>query len=496
MKVKSVGPYIIDSTLGEGEFAIVKTACHSGTGRHVAVKIIKKKLISEQSLLQQLKREISIMKLITHPFIVDLIDVFTSSSKVFLVMELCEGGELYEKILTNGKFSEDEARKYFLQLIDGVEYCHQQSIAHRDLKPENLLLDADSNLKIADFGLSALHLQVSSDTTNFTFCGTTHYIAPEILVADDVGYDCFKADIWSCGVILFVFLSGYMPFDEDSLPALFRKIISSKYEFPDWISDSAKDLISHILDPSVDSRFSIPQIRQSPWLLRARGMSVNRPSFSSEAKISESVAFEVELSKSLIFDNPTNSIDSLKMNAEEKSLLTRSVEYYSSEESDDDDMYPSKPISMTVFDVVAMVAGASLNRMFHAGSGPHVKSYTQFSSSRSGAEILLQISNALTSMKCVYTHHVIHGNYRVNAVVDAQHSNPSLADFNASGISSDSFRTQELRVSIQIFELAKDLNLVECRRTKGTMLCYYSFWKRLRTALLLSGTIDEDKIEA
>jgi serine/threonine protein kinase len=158
---------------------------------------------------------------------------------------------------------EDESRKYFQQLIEAVDYCHSRGVYHRDLKPENLLLDTDGNLKISDFGLSALPQQVREDGLLHTTCGTPNYVAPEVI--DDKGYHGASADIWSCGVILFVLMAGYLPFDEPNLMTLYKKIHRADFTCPAWVSPSARKLILKILDPNPKTRITAAQIYKNEW---------------------------------------------------------------------------------------------------------------------------------------------------------------------------------------------------------------------------------------
>ena len=158
------------------------------------------------------------------------------------------------------------ARYYFQQLVTGTEYCHNQGVCHRDLKPENLLLDEKDDLKISDFGLSALAEPDGDDTRAallHTTCGTPNYVAPEVLA--DNGYDGQSADVWSMGVILYVFLAGFLPFDEPTMSALFRKIQKAEFSYPSWFDDDVKDLLNHILTIDPTKRYTLDQIKQHPW---------------------------------------------------------------------------------------------------------------------------------------------------------------------------------------------------------------------------------------
>ncbi|KAH7366078.1 hypothetical protein KP509_18G062300 [Ceratopteris richardii] len=271
-----VGKYELGRTIGEGSFAKVKFATNTNTGEKVAVKILDKEKILKHQMVEQIKREISTMKLIRHPNVVQLFEflqrlnlscdrtqVMASRTKIYLVLEFVNGGELFDKIVHQGKLKEDEARKYFQQLINAVDFCHSRGVYHRDLKPENLLLDSEGNLKVSDFGLSALSQQVREDGLLHTACGTPNYVAPEVI--KDKGYSGATADLWSCGVILYVLMAGYLPFDEQNLVALYKKINKADFKCPPWFSSAARRLITRILDPNPKTRISIPGILENDW---------------------------------------------------------------------------------------------------------------------------------------------------------------------------------------------------------------------------------------
>ncbi|XP_028801248.1 CBL-interacting protein kinase 24 isoform X2 [Neltuma alba] len=232
---RKVGKYEVGRTIGEGTFAKVKFARNTETGESVAIKVMSKSTILEHRMVEQIKREISIMKIVRHPNIVRLHEVLASQTKIYIILEFVMGGELYDKIVQQVKLSENESRRYFQQLIDAVAHCHSKGVYHRDLKPENLLLDAFGNLKVSDFGLSALTKQGAG--LLHTTCGTPNYVAPEVL--SNLGYDGAAADVWSCGVILFVLMAGYLPFEEPNLPALFKR------------------------------RIRIEEIRKDPWFIKS-----------------------------------------------------------------------------------------------------------------------------------------------------------------------------------------------------------------------------------
>lgn len=262
--VRKVGKYELGRTIGEGTFAKVKFAQNTETGESVAMKIVDRNTILKRKMVDQIKREISIMKLVRHPCVVRLYEVLASRTKIYIILEYITGGELFDKIVRNGRLSEAEARKYFHQLIDGVDYCHSKGVYHRDLKPENLLLDSQGNLKISDFGLSALPEQ--GVTILKTTCGTPNYVAPEVL--SHKGYNGAVADVWSCGVILYVLMAGYLPFDEMDLPTLYSKIDNADFSCPSYFALGAKALIRRILDPNPETRITIAEIRKDEWFAK------------------------------------------------------------------------------------------------------------------------------------------------------------------------------------------------------------------------------------
>ncbi|KAB1200410.1 CBL-interacting serine/threonine-protein kinase 8 [Morella rubra] len=292
MVVRKVGKYEVGRTIGEGTFAKVKFAQNTETGESVAMKVLDRNTIIKHKMVDQIKREISIMKLVRHPYVVRLHEacyfffpavVLASRTKIYIILEFITGGELFDKIVRHGRLSEVESRRYFQQLIDGVDFCHSKGVFHRDLKPENLLLDSQENIKISDFGLSALPEQGVSLLR--TTCGTPNYVAPEVL--SHKGYDGAVADVWSCGVILYVLMAGYLPFDDLDLTTLYTifsgkkgedfvsgqyvslsiNFIIEKSEFscPSWFPVGAKSLIHRILDPNPQTRINIAEIRNDEW---------------------------------------------------------------------------------------------------------------------------------------------------------------------------------------------------------------------------------------
>ncbi|KAF4359735.1 hypothetical protein F8388_008297 [Cannabis sativa] len=243
---KMIGKYEIGRTIGEGTFAKVKLGVDSTTGEYVALKV---------------QREIRTMKILHHPNIVRIHEVIGTKTKIYIVMEYVPGGQLSDKMLYSKRLNESEARKLFQQLIDVVDYCHNKGVYHRDLKPENLLLDSKGNIKVSDFGLSALMHKPGGLLS--TACGSPSYVAPELIA--NKSYDGAAADIWSCGVILFELLAGCLPFDDRNLLYLYKKITRAQYECPQWFTERQKKLISRLLEPNSIKRITIPKIIEDEW---------------------------------------------------------------------------------------------------------------------------------------------------------------------------------------------------------------------------------------
>jgi serine/threonine protein kinase len=235
-------------------------ATHAVAGHKVAVKILNKAKIKQLVMEEKVQREINILHLCTHPHIIRLYEVIDTPTDIFLVNEYVSGGELFDYIVSKGRLSADEARNFFHQIISGVEYCHFQKIVHRDLKPENLLLDANKNIKLADFGLSNL---MRDGEFLRTSCGSPNYAAPEVISGHL--YAGPEVDVWSCGVILYALLCGSLPFDDESIPNLFKKIKSGMYSLPTHLSQLAKNLIPRMLEVDPMKRITIAEIRMHPW---------------------------------------------------------------------------------------------------------------------------------------------------------------------------------------------------------------------------------------
>lgn len=263
--------YDIDKELGKGTFGEVKLGIHKLTREKVAIKVLEKDKIIDESDKERVTREIQILKLLRHPNIIQLYEIIEDKEKLYLITEYAPGGELFDYIVANQRVREIEACKFFQQLIDGIEYIHKLNIVHRDLKPENLLLDLKKDIKIVDFGLSNLYKE---NELLSTACGSPCYAAPEMIAGNK--YKGLNVDIWSSGVILFALICGYLPFDDDDTPILYKKIMKGDYTIPSFVSTQASDLIKCILNTSPEKRFRIRDIKKHPWFQMFKGY-VDRP---------------------------------------------------------------------------------------------------------------------------------------------------------------------------------------------------------------------------
>eukprot|EP01123_Difflugia_compressa_P009612 TRINITY_DN323_c0_g1_i1.p1 TRINITY_DN323_c0_g1~~TRINITY_DN323_c0_g1_i1.p1 ORF type:complete len:300 (-),score=56.58 TRINITY_DN323_c0_g1_i1:207-1106(-) len=256
---------LTNEVLGQGYFAVVKVGVNRETKQRVAVKFVNKKLVEKAD---NLKTETSLLQSMDHPNIVKLVDICDTDEILFIAMELMDGGELYEEIVRRKTFTEKDASFIMGQLFHALDYLHKRGIAHRDLKLENLLLKRKDSLeiKLADFGLSKVFATLE-DKIMATACGTPYYVAPEILGSE--GYTN-KVDTWAAGVLLYVLLSGRLPFSGESDVELFQAIMEcnliwKKPQF-DTVSPQAKDLISKLITKDVAARLSAEQALDHPFI--------------------------------------------------------------------------------------------------------------------------------------------------------------------------------------------------------------------------------------
>uniref|UniRef100_A0A803MY65 non-specific serine/threonine protein kinase n=1 Tax=Chenopodium quinoa TaxID=63459 RepID=A0A803MY65_CHEQI len=399
-KVKRVvGKYELGRTIGEGTFAKVKFARDSQTGDPVAIKILDKEKVLKHKMSEQ---------------------VMGSKTKIYIVLEYVTGGELFDRIVHHGRMMEDEARKYFQQLINAVDYCHSRGVYHRDLKPENLLLDSGGNLKVSDFGLSAIsQQQVQGDGLLHTTCGTPNYVAPEVL--NDLGYDGATADVWSCGVILFVLLAGYLPFDDSNLMNLYNKISVAEFTCPPWMSFSMRKFITRILDPNPMTRITIPEILEDEWFK----VDYKPPVFDDED------------------DTSLDDVDAVFQDAEEHHVTEKR----------------EKPTAMNAFDLINMSKGLNLGSLFDTDQV--FKRETRFTSRSPASEIIKKIEEAAKPLGF----DVHKKNYKMR-----------LENMKAG-------RKGNLNVATEVLQVAPSLHLVELRKAKGDTLEFHKFYKKLSSSL-------------
>lgn len=265
--------YELKETLGTGAFSEVVLAEDRTDANLYAVKCIDKKALKGKE--ESLYGEISVLRRLIHPNIVQLVETFEDKAKVYLVMELVTGGELFDRIVEKGSYTERDAAELIRQVLDAVDYMHSQGVVHRDLKPENLLYqcpDDDSKIMISDFGLS----KTEDSGIMATACGTPGYVAPEVLAQKPYGK---AVDVWSIGVISYILLCGYPPFYDENDANLFAQILKGEYEFdsPYWdeISDSAKDFISHLMDLDVSARYTCREALAHPWIAEGAASDIN-----------------------------------------------------------------------------------------------------------------------------------------------------------------------------------------------------------------------------
>ncbi|XP_058112765.1 CBL-interacting serine/threonine-protein kinase 23-like isoform X4 [Magnolia sinica] len=418
-----VGKYELGRVLGEGSFGKVHLARDVETGEKRAIKVINKDRVVKDMMVAQIKREISTMKLAKHPNVVHLFEVMASKTKIYFVLEYVTGGELFDKIAKQGKLREEEARKYFQQLINAVDYCHSKGVYHRDLKLENLLLDEDGNLKISDFGLSALPQQVREDGLLHTTCGTPNYVAPEVIV--DKGYDGAKADIWSCGVVLFVLMAGYLPFDEPNIMNLYKKIYRADFTCPDWFSSAARRLIIRILEPNPKNRITIPHIMESPWFKKGY-----KPAKFKELK----------------------NVDSSDIDL----LFSTSNDCTLSDQKEEKDRRPS---FLNAFDIISLSEGLNLSGLFEKEQG--VRREMRFTLRCSASEILAKMEESAKPL-----------GFSVKR-----------RDYKMRLEGRDLGRKGHLTISTEVLEVSPLLSVVEMKKAGGDALEFDRFYENYSAAL-------------
>ncbi|EDQ84383.1 uncharacterized protein MONBRDRAFT_39303 [Monosiga brevicollis MX1] len=257
--------YKLGAELGTGNFAVVRLAEHRQTRQKYACKIINKALCAGKE--DMIETEVSVLKRIRHKYIVGMDECFDTPDKLYLILDYVSGGELFDRIVDEGNFTEADGSRITKQMTEAIQYLHSQGIVHRDLKPENLLFrdrSPKSDILVTDFGLAKL---LNDNVALKTACGTPNYVAPEILMQRGYGKMC---DLWSIGVISFIMLCGYPPFYDESDAVLFEIIMKGRFEFDEryWrdISDDAKDLIRNMLKVDPIKRYDTYQVLEHPWI--------------------------------------------------------------------------------------------------------------------------------------------------------------------------------------------------------------------------------------
>lgn len=284
------GQYVLQETLGTGGFAKVKLAVHVLTGEKVAIKIMDKRSLGDD--ICRVKLEIEALKALNHQNICRLYQVIETERKIFLVLEYCPGGELFDYIVEKDKLSEKEARMFFRQIASAVAYVHSKGYAHRDLKPENLLLDEEQNIKLIDFGLCAKPKGGVQDQLD-TCCGSPAYAAPELISGDE--YVGSKIDVWSLGILLYALLCGFLPFDDENLTKLYRKIQKGRYICPPWLSEDSRTIIAEMLQVDPNKRINIEDLLCHPWMIRDFNSSVEPHSLSEEENLDQKCVAELAM---------------------------------------------------------------------------------------------------------------------------------------------------------------------------------------------------------
>lgn len=403
--------YEFKKPLGQGNFAKVYKARNLRTGDRVAVKVIDKEKILRAGMMVQTKREIATMRRVKHPNVLRLYEVLATKTKIYLILEYAKGGELFPKILKKGAINYNQARQYFQQLVSALDFCHKKGVYHRDLKPENLLLDENGVLKIADFGLSTFIESHRSNNMLQTMCGTPMYVAPDVLRGK--GYCGEKADVWSCGVILFVLLARHYPFYDQNLMEMYRKIHKGEYKCPDWFSVEIRRLLSQILNPIPDSRISTAKIMESRWFRKG----LHSESVQVEREITN-VAANVESDKAIV----ENEITVVEPNQE---LV--------------------QPKYLNAFHILSLSAGLDLSVFFESNNDDEIEDikFTSKSSASSIISTMEEIAHML-DMKTVKNNGEM---LRLERQQD--------------------LRKRPLSISTEIFEFAPSFYLVEIKKYHG-----------------------------
>ena len=258
--LSNISQYTLGEKLGEGTFGVVYLGTHILTNERVAIKIIEKRKLRNEKDKKRLEREISILKKLHHINIINLYTTIETINQIYIIQEYASGKELFDYIIQKKKLSEKESLKYFQQIISGIEYIHKLRICHRDLKSENIILTLNNEIKLIDFGLSNFY---NKNQLLKTPCGSPLYAAPELLKGKK--YSGLKIDIWSCGIILYLMVTGNLPFNDNNEISLFKQIIKGKYFIPSFVSKNCSDLIKKMLITNPLKRITLNEIKEHSW---------------------------------------------------------------------------------------------------------------------------------------------------------------------------------------------------------------------------------------
>lgn len=268
--VQQLGDYILDSAIDAGTTATIWKAHKDGSKTFCAIKRIMKK-VAPPKFLEMVANEVSVLERADDERVIELYEVIEDEESINVVQEYASGGDFYHQIAAHGPFYEREAQRLFLQIVQALQYVHVGlKVSHGDIKPDNIMFDniRTRNIRLIDFGLAA---DISNSRIVFKHRGTPAYAAPEVVkYIGDGGYDAVKADVWSLGVVLFVMITGYLPFEDNSFVSLAEKIMNDPLEIPDEVSEAARDLLTLMLQKDPSKRLSLEQVSTHPWL---RGQS-------------------------------------------------------------------------------------------------------------------------------------------------------------------------------------------------------------------------------
>ncbi|XP_050880825.1 CBL-interacting serine/threonine-protein kinase 10 [Lathyrus oleraceus] len=421
--------YELGRLLGQGTFGKVYYARSKVTNQSVAIKAIEKNKVMRTGLMDRIKREISVMKLARHPNIIQLFEVMGTKTKIYFVMEYAKGGELFNKV-SKGKLKEEVAHRYFKQLINAVDFCHSRGVYHRDIKPENILLDENGNLKVSDFGLSALVESNQEDSMLRTPCGTPAYVAPEVIKRK--GYDGAKADIWSCGIVLFVLLAGYLPFHDSNLIEMYRKISKAELKYPSWFRPEVCKLLGDILNPKPDTRISIAEIKEHCWFK-------SEPNARSKKPQVQNSTLSVSSSSTAVSDQKDENDSPEAEEAKEESFV---------------------PISINAFDIISLSVGFDLSKFF---KDDVQKKEARFSSKLPASVIISKMGDIAKQLRMKIKK-------KAAGLLKLEGLNEGRKGF--------------LSIDAEIFEVTPNFHLVEVKKSNGDTLEYQKILKEdIRPAL-------------